>query len=112
MGVPSLAIPTEAPNPRHTILMPVQGKSMNLISLQLISNQKYMPKLSTTPHKIQEARPWGGRRSKTISPTAKQPYSLMKTLTSNLWVKGKPLHLFSSDYAKLTLVKIPADEVH
>ena len=36
----------------------------------------------------------------------------MKTLTSNLWVKGKPLHLFSSDYAKLTLVKIPADEVH
>ena len=36
----------------------------------------------------------------------------MKTLTSNLWVKGKPLYLFSSDYAKLTLVKIPADEVH
>ena len=53
-----------------------------------------------------------GRRFKTISPTAKQLYSPMKTLSSNLWVKGKPLHLFSSDCAKLALTKIPADEVH
>ena len=36
----------------------------------------------------------------------------MKTLSSNLWVKGKPLHLFSSDCAKLALVKIPTDEFH
>ena len=36
----------------------------------------------------------------------------MKTLTSNLWVKGKPPLLSSWDYAKLALIKIPADEVH
>ena len=48
----------------------------------------------------------------TISPTAKRLYSPMKTLSSNLWVKGKPLHLFSSDCANKALVKIPADEVH
>ncbi|CAH3139405.1 unnamed protein product [Pocillopora meandrina] len=64
MVAPSLAIPpeapnSEAPNSRHTILMPVQGKSMKSISLQLISNQKYMPKLSTAFHKIQKARPYG-----------------------------------------------------
>ena len=39
--------------------MPVQGKNMKLISLQLVSNQKYMPKLSTAFHKIQKARPLG-----------------------------------------------------
>ena len=59
MGAPSLAIPSEAPKSRHTILMPVQGKSMKSISLQLISNQKYTPKLSTALHKIQKTRPWG-----------------------------------------------------
>ena len=54
-----------------------------------------------------------GRRSKTcISPTAKQPHSPMKTLSSNLWVKGKPLLPSSSDRAKLIRVKIPANEVH
>ena len=53
-----------------------------------------------------------GRRSKTISPTAKQPYSPMKTPSSNLWVKGKPLLPSRSDCAKLTRVKIPAIEVH
>ena len=31
----------------------VQGRSMKLISLRLISNQKYMPKLSTALHNIQ-----------------------------------------------------------
>ena len=36
----------------------------------------------------------------------------MKTLSSNLWVKGKPLLPSSSDCAKLIRVKIPADEVH
>ena len=62
MRAPSLAMHSEAPNSeapnsKHTILMPVQGKSMKLISLQLVSNQKYMPKLSTAFHKIQKARP-------------------------------------------------------
>ena len=100
--------------------MPFQGKSMKLISLQLVSNQKYMPKLSTAFHKIQKARPLGvncsapwnwdmnksimvqlnttstcntppdkilqsliplGQTKKTISPTAKQPYSTMTTLS-------------------------------
>ena len=31
----------------------VQGRSMKLISLRFISNQKYMPKLSTALHNIQ-----------------------------------------------------------
>ena len=57
MGAPSLAIPSEAPKSRRTILMPVQGKSMKSISL--ISNQKYTPKLSTTLHKIRKTWPWG-----------------------------------------------------
>ena len=33
MEVPSLAEPSKAPNPGNTILMPVQGRSMRLISL-------------------------------------------------------------------------------
>ena len=33
----------------------------------------------------------------------------MKTLSSNLWVKGEPPLLSSSECAKLALVKIPAD---
>ncbi|CAH3139378.1 unnamed protein product [Pocillopora meandrina] len=54
-----------------------------------------------------------GRRSKTCnSPTAKQPHSPMKTLSSNLWIKGRPLLPSSSDCAKLIRIKIPADEVH
>ena len=36
----------------------------------------------------------------------------MKTLSSNLWVKGKPLLPSSSDCAKLIRIKIPGDEVH
>ena len=36
----------------------------------------------------------------------------MKTLSSNLWVKGEPPLLSSSECAKLALVKIPADGFH
>ena len=62
MRVPSLAIPSKAPNSKapkskHTILMPVQGKSMKIDLFAADINQKYMPKLSTALYKIQKARP-------------------------------------------------------
>ena len=67
-----------------------------------------------TLHRMKLLIRWSlwGRRSKTISPTAKQLYSPMKTLSSNPWVKGKPLLPSCSDCAKLTPVKTPAIEVH
>ena len=64
MRVPSLAIPSKTPNSKapkskHTILMPVQGKSMKIDLFAADINKKYMPKLSTALHKIQKAQPFG-----------------------------------------------------
>ena len=63
MRASSLAIPSEAPNSRHTILMPVQRKNMKLISLQLISNQKYMPKLYALGSKLFSPGNWDINKS-------------------------------------------------
>ena len=45
---------------------------------------------NTLPDKIAQLLIPLGQTKKTILPTAKQPYSPMTTLSSNLWVKCKP----------------------
>ena len=51
---------------------------------------------NTLPDKIAQLLIPLGQTKKTILPTAKQPYSPMTTLSSNLWVKCKPLLLSGS----------------
>ena len=51
--------------PRHTILVPLWGRSMKLTSLRWISNKKSMPKVSTAPHKILIAWWWAVSSSAT-----------------------------------------------
>ena len=67
---------------------------------------------NTLPDKIAQLLIPLGQTKKTILLTAKQPYSPMTTLSSNLWVNCKPLLLSGLDCANLGLVKIPADEVN
>ena len=65
---------------------------------------------NTLPDKIAQLLIPLGQTKKTILLSAKQRYSPMTTLSSNLWVNCKPLLLSGLDYANLGLVKIPADE--
>ena len=51
---------------------------------------------NTLPDKIAQLLIPLGQTKKTILPTTKQPYSPMTTLSSNLWVKCKPLLLSGS----------------
>ena len=67
---------------------------------------------NTLPDKIAQLLIPLGQTKKTILLSAKQPYSPMTTLSSNLWVNCKRLLLSALDYANLGLVKIPADEVN
>ena len=67
---------------------------------------------NTLPDKIAQLLIPLGQTKKTILLSAKQRYSPMTTLSSNLRVNCKPLLLSGLDYANLGLVKIPADEVN
>ena len=67
---------------------------------------------NTLPDKIAQLLIPLGQTKKNILLSAKQRYSPITTLSSNLWVNCKPLLLSGLDYANLGLVKIPADEVN